>query len=127
MAGMARFAISRPDLPKMSPMNRIRTSVGPHWNAMLPAAPLLDPWQPHAQLAGPQRGLDARDIERAGQTNRPREPSKYPFCNMEGGLVGMCACGRPLHAGDDQCVASNHDLHRVRFPADEIQHHVDAI
>ena len=32
-AGMARRAISRPGLPKMSPMKRMRTSVGPHANA----------------------------------------------------------------------------------------------
>src|SRR3982751_5739580 len=117
MAGMARFAISRPGLPKMSPIKRIRTSVGPHRNAMLPAAPFVHPWQRHAQFAGAQPGIGARHVECAGQTHRPRESSKYPFRHVEGRLAVMLACGGPLYAGDHECVASDDPFHRVPFTA----------
>src|SRR3982750_4407502 len=105
---MARLALSRPDLAKISPINRIRTSVGPHRNAMLAAPPFFNPWQRDTQFAGAERGIGARHVERAGEPNRPRESPKYPFRNMEGRLAMMRAGGRPLYAGDHQCVARDH-------------------
>src|SRR6266542_4029408 len=87
MAGMARFAISRPGLPKMSPMNRIRTSVGPHGNAALPAAPLLDPRQDHTQFAGAQSSVGASDVERTRQPDAACEAPERPLGHVECGLT----------------------------------------
>src|SRR6476469_4574322 len=117
MAGMARFAMSRPGLPKMSPMNRSRTSVGPYRNAMLPAAPFFDSRQCHAQLAGSERRVGTRHVEGAGEADRTRKTSKHALGDMKGGVAVRFAPGGALHARDHQRVASDHDLHRVRFHA----------
>jgi len=127
MAGMARLAMSRPDFPKMSPMNRIRTSVGPYRNAMLPAAPFFNPRHRDAQLARMKRGLCACHVERAGQPHGTRKPSEHAFRHMERGIAMMLAAGRLFHAADEQGIASDHDLHGVRAHADQIQQHLHAI
>src|SRR6476620_8095488 len=71
-AGMARLAISRPGFPKISPMNRIRTSVGPYGNAQLAAAALLDARQRDAQLAGMQHRVGVAGVEGSGESYRAR-------------------------------------------------------
>src|SRR6186997_637213 len=105
MAGMARRAMSRPGLPKMSPMNRIRTSIGPYRNAMLLAAAVVNPRHRNAQLARTERRLGACGVERAGKPHRSRKSAKHALGNVERGIAMMFAGRRPLHAGDQQGVA----------------------
>ena len=120
MAGMARFAISRPGFPKMSPMNRIRTSVGPYRNAMLAAATLVDPRQQHAQLRRAQRRLGARDVERAGQSHGARETPERPLGDVKRRLLLVLAAPVRLSPGDHHRVPARSRLHRVGRHAHEV-------
>src|SRR5438046_10738275 len=110
MAGMARRATSRPGFPKMSPMKRIRTSLGPNRNPVLAAAAVFNSRQPHAQLAGTKRGVAAGDVECAGQTNRTREPSEDALGDMERRLVVVLARGGPPHTRHHPRVAPGDEL-----------------
>src|SRR5688500_7517498 len=92
-AGMARFAISRPGLPKRSPMTRMRTSVGPHPNAKLAPAPFLDARQAHAQLAGVERGVGAAGVEGAREPHAAGEPAERALGQVEGGLAVFAGGG----------------------------------
>src|SRR5687768_11667707 len=70
-AGMARRAISRPGLPKMSPTKRMRMLADR--DPDIGAAALLDARQHDPQLAGGERGVRAPRVERAVDLNRARE------------------------------------------------------
>src|SRR3954469_19951557 len=113
MAGMARRATSRPGFPKMSPMKRIRTSLGPNRNPVLAAAAVFDARQPHAQLAGAKRGIAAGNVERAGQTDRTRKTAEHALGDMERRLVMVLTRGGSLHARNHERVARDHDLHAL--------------
>src|SRR4051794_12144979 len=126
MAGMARRATSRPGFPKMSPMKRIRTSLGPNRNPVLTAAAVFNSRQPHAQLAGTKRGVAAGDVEGAGQTNRPRETSEHALGDMKRRLVVVLARGGPLHAGNHQRVARDDHLHGVGLDPYDVNDDFDA-
>src|SRR6185295_9508153 len=92
-AGMARLAISRPGLPKMSPMNRTRTSVGPHANANLAAAAFHDARELHAQLAVLERRVGAADVERAREPHAAREPPERALRQVESRLAVVAGGG----------------------------------
>src|SRR4029450_13508324 len=109
-AGMARRAMSRPGLPKMSPTKRIRTLFDPDGNAVLAAAPLIDAREHHAQLAIAQRRRAARHIEGAGQPHAAGEAPETALRDVEGRLPRVLAAGRHLPSHDDERVARNHDL-----------------
>src|SRR4029079_4067462 len=128
IAGMARLAISRPGLPKMSPMNRIRTLVlvSPHGNPPFPAAPLLDPRQQHTQFARAERGVGASDVERTHQPNAAGEASERPFGDVERGLALVLTCRRALAPRHNQGVLGNDDLHGLRRHAGEVHHDLEA-
>src|SRR5262245_48392209 len=96
IAGMARLAISRPDLPKMSPMNRIRTSVDPHRDVMFATAPLIDPREDNAEFAITEPRIGARNIERSGQLHRPGESAEHTLGDVKCRLAAMFAGGGPL-------------------------------
>src|SRR5512141_2910710 len=86
--GIARRAISRPGLPKMSPMNRMRNgSVRLDRDANLAAAAFLDPRQRHPQLAGGEPGAGGGAVECAGQAHGPHEAAEGALGQMEGGIA----------------------------------------
>src|SRR5262245_44160646 len=82
-AGIARRAISRPDLPKMSPTNRICIASGDR-NPDAAAAPLLDAGQHDAQLAVDQRGHRFVGVERAVEPDRPCEAAERALGDVKG-------------------------------------------
>src|SRR4051812_45053684 len=100
-AGMARFAISRPGLPKMSPMNRTRTSVGPHANANLAAAAFDNARKLHAQLTVLERRVGAAHVESAREPHRASEPAERALRQVERRLT-VFAGGWALLADDDE-------------------------
>src|SRR5688572_11853127 len=104
---MARRAISRPGLPKMSPTNRMRMLADR--NPDLGAAALLDARQHDAKLAGGERGGGAARVEGAVDADRPREPPEGAFGDVEAG-VGVLAHVRRLLAGDQQHAVGKDDL-----------------
>src|SRR6266542_1911904 len=119
-AGIALRAISRPGLPKMSPTKRIRTLFGPHRNAALASAPLFDAGKDDAQLAVPERGRAASDIERARQPHAAREAAEAALRDVESSLAVVLASQRHLLPHHDERIARDHDLHAIRRDARKI-------
>src|SRR5262245_968811 len=93
IAGIARLAISRPDLPKMSPMKRIRTSVDPHGDAMFATAPIIDPREDDAEFPVAEPRIGARNVERSGQLHRAGEPTEYTLRSEERRVGKECSYG----------------------------------
>src|SRR3970282_2111252 len=62
--GIARRTMSRPDLPKMSPMKRMRMLLRGNGDAQLAPAAFLDARQDDAQFAGRERGRRAPGVAR---------------------------------------------------------------
>ena len=98
-AGTARRAISRPGLPKMSPMNRMRTSVGPDGDADLAAAPLVDARQRDAQLAARAAWRRRGRRRRRPRAGRAREAPERALGEVKRGAA-VLARGGSLLAGD---------------------------
>ena len=124
---MARLAISRPGFPKMSPMNRIRTSDHPHGNAALTTAPFLDPRQRDAELSRAQGRLGPPGVEGPREPHASREAAERPFGDMERGLALMRAFRRMLVTHDEQRVARHDDLHAVRADTGHVHDHLDPV
>src|SRR5918995_4357170 len=82
-AGIARRAMSRPGLPKMSPMKRMRILPRDDRDAQFTPAAFFDARQHDPQLAGGEcRGCRPR-VERAGQAHRAREAAERTFGQMK--------------------------------------------
>src|SRR3990170_4510385 len=92
-AGTARRAISRPGLPKMSPMKRMRTSVGPHGDAELGAAALGNARQRQAQLPRPQRRFHASGVEGPREADGAGEAAERPLGEVKRRLTMIAAGG----------------------------------
>lgn len=92
---------------------------------MLPAAPFFDSRQRHAELAGAKDRVAPCHVECAGQPHGTCKSSKHALRDMKGGVL-VLAPGGPLDAGNQQRVASDHDVHSVRLDADEIDDYFDA-
>src|SRR5690349_18325007 len=84
-AGMARRAISRPGLPKISPTNRIRIDSGDR-NADPAAAPLFEAGQHDAQFAVLQRSDRLAGVERALELDGPGKAAEGALRNVKGGV-----------------------------------------
>src|SRR5919197_2534603 len=110
-AGIARRAISRPGLPKMSPMKRMRM-LRANRNPDFLAAPLVEARQRDAQLARDERRAGAPRIERAVEMHRTREAAERALRKMER-RFRVLARGRHLLARDHEDVAHVHDLDRL--------------
>src|SRR5919107_1198404 len=104
---MARRAISRPGLPKMSPTNRMRMLADR--NPDLGAAALLDAGQHHAQFAGGKRGGGAAGVERAVDADGAGKAAERALGDVEAG-VGVLAQVRGLLPGDQQDAVGEDDL-----------------
>src|SRR3954470_21391081 len=107
-AGIARRAISRPGLPKMSPMNRMRM-LAANRNADRRAAALLLPREDETQLAVGEGGGGTRGVVSPLETDGAREPAERALRHMERGLP-VVAHGRQLRAGDQHHVLRDNDV-----------------
>jgi hypothetical protein len=124
-AGTARFAISRPGLPKMSPMNRMRTSLDPDGNAKLAAPPFLEAWQEHAQLAALERRVSPACVERTREPDGAREAPEDPLGDVKCGAV--LADGGPFVADDDERIPYEEDLQGIGRDARDVHEEHDAV
>src|SRR5687768_16558482 len=120
-AGTARRTISRPGLPKMSPMNRIRKSVDPDRDTNLGPAPLGDARQDDAKLAGGERSGGGAGVIRGGHAHRAGEAAERPLGEMEGRIAMVAASGR-LPSRDDEHVARERHLDVVGGDARNVHH-----
>src|SRR4051812_39356486 len=102
-AGMARRAISRPGLPKMSPTNRMRIALGDR-NADGAAAALGDARQDDTQLAVHERGDGLAGVERAVHPDGAREAAEGALGDVKGRVFARVR-HRRLLAGNEQHVA----------------------
>src|SRR5687767_1756468 len=105
---IARWAMSRPGRPKMSPMKRMRTSVGSDRNTDLAAATLLDARQVDPQLALRQRGARAARVDGTGEPNDARESSERAFRHVKGCLLVTTACGEFGPRDEQGASCKNH-------------------
>src|SRR5688572_26631170 len=125
-AGIARRAISRPGLPKMSPMKRIRILRRGHGDAQLTAAALPDARQDDAKLACCEGGRRAPRIERAVEAYGARKAAECTLRQMKRRL-GMLAAGREFAAADHHDPAAERHLHVVDDDARQIHDDFDRI
>src|SRR6188508_2513747 len=107
-AGTARRTISRPGLPKMSPMNRMRM-LGADRNPDRRAAALVEPRQHDAQFAVAQRGGGTRGVVGPFEADGAREAAEGPLGDVETCLA-VLAGRRQLGAGQQQHVLREHDF-----------------
>src|SRR6185436_8956440 len=84
-AGMARRAISRPGLPKMSPTKRMRMLADRDPDVR--AASLLEAREDDAELAGGEGGGGAADVERTVDLDGARETAEGALCHVEAGVA----------------------------------------
>src|SRR6185503_15120747 len=122
-AGMARRATSRPGLPKMSPMKRMRM-LDANGDPDRGAASLVEPRQHDTQLAIAQAGGGAGRVVRPLEADRPGEPAERALRDVEAGLA-ILAGGRMLGAGNQQDVLREDDLDVRRRHPGQIEQQLD--
>src|SRR5688500_28304 len=132
---MARRVMSRPGLPKMSPMNRIfmkgscgsvvqmRAGSAPHYALLgayrhsdFSAASFGDPLKDDVQLAIRQRRVRASRVERTGQPNHACKPAESALGQVESGVAMIVApCGRLLARDHDDAARPADANHVSRY------------
>src|SRR5262245_37705978 len=121
-AGIARRAISRPGLPKMSPMNRMRMLADR--NAYLAAPAIVEAGEDDPQFAVAQRGARAGGVVRPFETDGAREPAERALRHVEARFA-VLAEGRPLGSGNQDDVLREHDLDIGRLDAGDVEEELD--
>src|SRR2546421_8964442 len=123
-AGTARRAISRPDLPKMSPMKRMRM-LRANRDADFLAASVLDARHGDAELAGGERRACAASVECPVEAHRARETPERALGEVERRLA-VFARRSDLLSRNHQYVARGHDVDGVGRHARHVDHDLDA-